>query len=266
MVRGFAIQKRVREHYDRAVELGYEVVGVFLQGSQNYGLDYEGSDIDTKAIVLPSFNDFLLGKSMVSTTYVLENNEHIDIKDIRLMFGNFKKQNINFVEILFTEFYVLNPKYKELYSEIFQHSEKIAHYDNYAAINCMAGMVMEKYKALEHPYPATMDKIEKFGYDPKQLHHILRIDEFMRRFIGGVSYKECLVSMKPDFFVEVKKGYFRLEDARKNAKLYLDLTNKMKDNYREMYAHIVDKEVDDILNDIVLKIIKKYFKELLKED
>ena len=85
------------------------MVGVFLQGSQNYNLQYEDSDIDTKAIILPKFNDFVLNNKPVSTTLILESNEHIDLKDIRLMFECFKKQNINFIEILFTEYYILNP-------------------------------------------------------------------------------------------------------------------------------------------------------------
>jgi hypothetical protein len=47
--------EQVKRHYDEACKLLPEdrIVGVFLQGSQNYGLDYEGSDIDTKCIVLP---------------------------------------------------------------------------------------------------------------------------------------------------------------------------------------------------------------------
>ena len=33
------IMARLQEHYDFLVNKGHEVVGVFLQGSQNYGLD-----------------------------------------------------------------------------------------------------------------------------------------------------------------------------------------------------------------------------------
>ena len=52
------IMNRLSEHYNYAVGQGYEVVCLMLQGSQNYELDvytdeYK-SDIDTKAIVLPS--------------------------------------------------------------------------------------------------------------------------------------------------------------------------------------------------------------------
>lgn len=54
------IYARMAEHLVPVMKSGMEWVGLFLQGSQNYDLDYEGSDIDTKVIVLPSFTDFYL--------------------------------------------------------------------------------------------------------------------------------------------------------------------------------------------------------------
>lgn len=74
------INKRLEQCYKIVEDKGFEIVGIFLQGSQNYELAYENSDIDTKAIVLPKFNDFVLNKHPVSTTLVLDNNEHIDLK------------------------------------------------------------------------------------------------------------------------------------------------------------------------------------------
>ena len=68
-----AVQERVQQHYNRVVSLGYEVVGVFLQGSWNYGLGWEESDVDTKAIILPTFEEIALGRKPVSTTYIMEN-------------------------------------------------------------------------------------------------------------------------------------------------------------------------------------------------
>ena len=96
---------RMQEHLATVQEhFGDAWVGLFLQGSQNYKLDYESSDIDTKAIVLPSFSDFVLTHKPVSTTHVMENDEHVDFKDIRLMFECIRKQNVNFIEILFTPY------------------------------------------------------------------------------------------------------------------------------------------------------------------
>jgi len=161
------IYNRLKSDFDLLVSRKYEVVGVFLQGSQNYDLDYEDSDIDTKAILLPSFNDFLFNRKQISTTLELPpSNEHLDIKDIRLMIENFKKQNINFVEVLFTKYRYMNPKYEKLFKPMFDSRERIARYDEYKTLNSIAGMSMEKFKAMEHPYPTLIHKIEKFGYDP----------------------------------------------------------------------------------------------------
>lgn len=83
------IMARMREHLVPVLEHcrgGW--VGLFLQGSQNYNLDYEGSDIDTKVIMLPSFSDFVLNAKPLSTTHIMENNEHVDFKDIK--YGNFR--------------------------------------------------------------------------------------------------------------------------------------------------------------------------------
>ena len=158
------IMVRMREHLVPVLEHcrgGW--VGLFLQGSQNYNLDYEGSDIDTKAIMLPSFSDFVLNAKPLSTTHIMENNEHVDFKDIRLMFDCIKKQNVNFVEILFTPYSIINPEYADLFQPVLDAREEIARYNNYAGMNCIMGMALEKQKAMEHPYPATMDKIEACG-------------------------------------------------------------------------------------------------------
>ena len=90
------IMEQLNRHYQEALTLFPEdrIVGVFLQGSQNYGLDYEGSDIDTKCIVLPTLEDLIFNRKPVSTTHVLPNEEHLDLKDVRLYFQTFRKQNI----------------------------------------------------------------------------------------------------------------------------------------------------------------------------
>ena len=150
-------------------EFGYEVLFIALQGSQNYGLDlytdeYK-SDIDCMAIILPSFEDFVANKQAVSTTIVLDNNEHINIKDIRLYFELMYKQNPQFLELLFTDYKIVNKKYKQILEPLFRNAEKIASYNLLKLYNGISGMAQEKYKALEHPYPSIINKIEKYGYD-----------------------------------------------------------------------------------------------------
>lgn len=101
------IMNRINEHLDWVKSQGYSWVGIFLQGSQNYKIDDADSDVDTKCIVLPTFEDFVSNRKPVSTTHEMEDNkEHVDLKDIRLMFDCYRKQNINFVETLFTPYFI----------------------------------------------------------------------------------------------------------------------------------------------------------------
>ena len=55
------IMDRVKEHYEEALTLFPEdrIVGIFYQGSGNYGLDTAISDVDTKLVVLPPIEDII---------------------------------------------------------------------------------------------------------------------------------------------------------------------------------------------------------------
>ena len=257
---------RLKSDFDYVTSLGYKVLGVFLQGSQNYHLDYEGSDIDTKAIVIPSFEDFVLNRKPASTTLILPSNEHVDVKDIRLMHECFRKQNINFIEILFTQYKYLNPEYEDLYQPMFDSNERIARYNNYAAVNCIAGMVYEKHKAMEHPYPTLIEKIEKYGYDNKQLHHIIRCEEFLNRYIVGTSYAECLIPTNPQYLVNVKASYiYSLAEAQDIANRCEGRVKKVKQEYVETHPLVIDSEVDKIMNNVLFDVLKHSFKEEINE-
>lgn len=260
------IQKRLREHYDLLKNKGYEIVFMALQGSQNYELDvYDEdymSDVDTKAVVLPNFEDFVYNRHPESQTIVLENNEHIDVKDIRAMFENYKKQNINFIETLFSKYMIINPEYEELVRPLFENRESIAHLNENQAIRCMAGMSMEKLKALKHPYPATVDKIEKFGYDPKQLHHILRINDFIKKYIKGESYEKCLIPNEKEYLIQIKKGILPEAEATDLAIKTDNETKKIK-NENVIEEDKINLEAIKLLDKVKFELLKyKFIKDL----
>lgn len=262
------IMQRVQEHYDYLQQKGYEIVFLALQGSQNYGLDvYDEnymSDIDTKAVVLPSFEDFVYNKQPVSKTVVLENNEHIDVKDVREMFETYKKQNVNYIETLFSKFRIVNDKYKDIVQILFDNAEEIAHINFNQALRCMAGMSKEKLKALTHPYPTIVDKIEKYGYDPKQLHHICRMNDFIKKYAKGMPYKDCLVPDCKDDLINIKKGALQLDIAEQLAVLLdNDTYNVKEENVTEV--DIINQKGIDILNKVKFDLLERKFKEdLLK--
>lgn len=267
------IMRRLREHYEEATTLIPEdrIVGVFLQGSQNYRLDVEGSDVDTKCIIIPTLEDIIFNKKAVSTTHVRENDEHIDLKDIRLMFQTFRKQNMNFIEILFTEYAIINPLYADFWKELTDKAEMVAQYNPHRAVTTMKGIASEKYHALEHRYPSRVEVIDKFGgYDPKQLHHLLRIHDFISRFVEGEAYSKCLYP--DDQMAQSLKAIKQfgcdtgLEGARLLADTYFKEISRIADEFRQSHEDKGNPEVDKLLDDIQRKIIKSSIRRELGEN
>lgn len=264
------IRQKMKKHIEYLLhQTDYEVVYVALQGSQNYGLDeytdnYQ-SDVDTKAIVLPHFRDFVYGKSPVSTTIVLDNNEHIDVKDIRVMFENFRKMNISYIELLYSQWIWINPIYEAEIHELLRHRAAIAALNRNQFIRCIAGMSMEKRKALCHPYPNLIDKIEKYGYDGKQLSHCVRLFEFLERYLCGIPLEECYISTMPQTLMNYKKQLtadgcrtLTKEEAIELCETYDNATKGLKDGSLTEKDEI-NQEAIDFLNSIKYNILKKKF-------
>lgn len=264
------INAKVQQHYKEACLMGNEVFGVFLQGSQNYNLDVYSeqyqSDVDTKVIVLPSFDDFCHGKSPVSTTVERANKEHIDLKDIRIMFETFKKQNVNFVEILFTKYFIVTDKYAKYWRKLRRIAEDLVHCHPSQTLKTMAGMSYEKYKALCHPYPTIKHKIDKYGYDGKQLHHIIRINEFMKNYIAGMPFDKCLTTHDEQTLIlmtEAKLNTIPLADALKLAKELDDENAVMKNQYIDEHGTECDATPYERLEQIKVDVLRQWFKEQL---
>ena len=232
------------------------IVGIFLQGSQNYGLEVEGSDVDTKLIVTPTFDEICFNRKPHSTTHVRENNEHIDFKDVRLMLQTFRKQNLNFVEVLFTEYKWLNPLYESAWQRLIDAREQIAHYNPYQAVKTMKGIALEKYHAMEHEYPSKVDILAKFGYDPKQLHHLLRVEEYLQRYMAGESYESCLRPRDPEYLKSVKLGLYGLDEARRIAAAARDNVVGAADAFCARTLNEGDFQVD-VLLDAVQRVVMK---------
>lgn len=146
-------------------EKGYKVIYIGLYGSQNYNLSDEQSDIDVKAIILPTFQDIIFRK-VTSTTIECENG-NIDVKDLITFYDVIKKGNFSYIEAINTEYSIGDKRIKELL-KVFKPNLK-----------SMLGAMYEKRKALTHEYPSKKIEFEKWGFDPKQYHHICRLYDLL---------------------------------------------------------------------------------------
>lgn len=252
------IMDRVREHYNEALEYFPEdrIVAIVLQGSQNYGLETMYSDVDTKLIVAPTFEDIAMNRQPISTTHIRADNSHTDWKDIRLMLKTFRSCNLNFLEILFSPYSIVNPLYAEEWNRLIQDNELIANYNPCKAIKTMCGIASRKYELMEHESPSHHDDIEKFGYSPKELHHLFRVEEYIERYISGEPYADCLLTNQSDYLKSVKQGCYTLGDARWMAKVAIDHINRMCDDFIAKNDIDVNTDIDYLIDDVQYNIMK----------
>ena len=265
------IRERMMKHWNRALELYPEerIVGLFLQGSQNYHMEDEFSDVDTKLLVIPSLDDIVLNRSPVSTTHILDNDEHMDAKDIRIYWQTMRKGNINFIELMFARVQMVNPLYQEEWEKVLALREDIAFMDKLTSVKAMMGMINEKYFAMEHRYPSRVEIIDKFGgYDPKQLHHLIRVTYFLFGYISGEHTYLDLIKMENvpkdiyEWVRDIKRnGAEDLDHARFLANTYKKLAEDMHSVAKEKFTAGADPEVNAAMNEVLTLILKKSIKK-----
>lgn len=267
--RDTATMDRVKGHLIESLDYfdPNQVVFIALQGSQNYNLQTPNSDVDTKLVVVPSLDNLIFNRKPVSTTHVRRNNEHTDWKDIRLMFNTFRKQNLNFIEILYSPWVLVNNNYKEELIPLFEDRDKIGFYCPVKAVQTMRGIALNKYDAIEKDTPAHKEDLEKFGYSPKELHHLIRIYYFMKNYINGEAYEDCLVPSSDiaEWLIEIKQGNYKLNTARRLADQYRAKIITMSDCYLKDNCVAIFPKGDELLNMVQENVMKKAIKmELAK--
>ena len=261
------IFKRLREDFD-TVELmgknkGFTCIGVFLRGSQNYNLDDEYSDIDSLAIVLPNLDNLIKGYKP-SIEHHNADDSHIDIKDIRYFFDSLKKQNPSYLEMMSTEYYVLDDNWKEMWEEfwntdcptsewgVLSNREAICCYHPYSALQSIYGDMKSKYKNLFHDAPHSHEDIERYGYCLKDFHHLNRMKGVLVKYLSyilqGKVEPEQRVNYKSLMWVEENtQDYHVLMDYKRNGHDFVSV-KIMADTIMKQYGNMVEQTLENWKN------------------
>ena len=256
------IMERLQHDY-AITRAKYEVLGVFLFGSQNYNCQTDTSDIDTKVIVIPTLDEMILGQIKINETIPCGDGE-ITIFDIKHMHDYIKKQNINFLEILFTDYYIINPKYETIWEDMRKHAEKIARLNEFAAVQCINGVFMNKYKKLFHAVPSNAAAIEKYGYDGKALADCIRLYQVLTHYIQKSSYAECL--KLDDFIVDyimsfkTYKHHMTLNEVQEFSSNLKSKMDYSLTEYNNTHEEVLDYNVLKMIDRITVDCCRAYIK------
>ena len=213
---------------------GYYVYCIMLKGSQNYNLSDEESDIDANAILIPKLADI---RSNIKPKFTFPT-------------GEVTCHNIySFAEIVAKG----NPQWSEAVNSKYVLGEPLDMFKKYS-INpsALKGMFMEKVHALDKRYPSRAKYIDKYGWDGKQLHHLIRLydllvkDKIIHEYHG--KDREYMLSIKRHKFPLTKEDSFLLRDE------YVEKFNKIYEEKKTTYIPIpIDYEVIDSI------VMKHYY-------
>ena len=89
---------------------------IVLQGSQNYNLDDDQSDVDVKAFVVPTVEDLLYCRYVENAT-VATDGGLAEVKDIRRFPELLKKANPTYIELLFSKMVWTAPWFKDVWNK-----------------------------------------------------------------------------------------------------------------------------------------------------
>ena len=254
-----------------------DVIFMIAKGSMNYDMmvfteNYQ-SDVDVEVIICPTLDQIIRGDDMIYTTYVMKDNSHVTVRAIRIFKNLLFKQNLAFLELLHSKYFlVVGDNEKELLKELQDMSDEIDKIDQVRFFKALKGMMLEKQKALTHPYPNQKKEIEKYGYARKQFHHIERIYYMMLEMVcENKPYKDVLILHEAtrndllDFKINHydKDGIISLSDYMCNkADKYINLhLEKNRDNFK--VNEITKSKVENIIYTYIkINIYTQIIKEI----
>ena len=241
------VMTRLNKHYTQAIEhYGKEaVLGVFLYGSFNYNTNTPDSDVDTKCILIPDLYHLAIKPYEVKHLHIFPDTEDKDFEvcecmTIMHMVNNWKKQNINFVEVMFTDYCIINPLYKDFWEKHFPLAdrEKVARYDLRQTIHSMVHQ--------------AISTIKKDPEDPKTIMNGLRIARTLDKVLDTKApYKDCIWMAE-----DVREHRYKAPEPS-----FVKLLLSVLESYLEELDYYADKgsfkpAVDRMLEELIMNLIQ----------
>lgn len=220
------------------------LMGVFLRGSQNYGLEGPESDIDCIAIVIPTLDEVAMDKDKISKT-VESPYGLITVQDIRIVFKNLIKQKPNMLEILFTRYAVVPTDYRKFYQMMCDKALDLCRADVQMLMAACLGILKQYCTSIGKDKGNEL--YEHLGYNPKMLANAFRVWSFIKEYCSFRDYRVAMLCCHPQSFFEFKYGVAcnNLDEAR-------DLCNHW---YAESLERVSKYESEHLTKDGVYKDI-----------
>lgn len=224
-------------------------------GSWNYNCADEHSDVDTKAIFIPTLRNIVENRCE-AYTYLLPNEEHADCCDIRNYMKSLIKGNPQFLETLFSNWGDLNTGYyREEIHDLMHMREDIARCNPNNTMRAFLGMADRNYKLCE-----SRGEENHLG---KWVYQLVRIEECMNKYYQGKNFDECLHTDNRDFLLSLKNNEYSKEVLTANAEAFITRCHSHYDSFILMNnkeGKMTQYKIEQIVTQVMRKSIEKFDK------
>lgn len=254
----FKQEKTERTHRD--------IIFKILTGSHNYNLNTPKSDRDYKYFVFPDFDD-LYSCRQYTLNYTSPDEDYA-VYDIRKLPMLLWKANLNFIEVLFSQEFIIPKTYtvywnpaSRLYGFLKDNRQELATMNPTALYNASRGMALEKQKQMLKDSPGRHENYSRFGYDTKSASHAYRILDFLSRLAkNGFDVQKAMYYEDGDparqVILDIKAGKYSLEAFNIMINIKESETEKLKDFFESQKMNTVLYEK---LNEKTKQTVKHYF-------
>lgn len=183
----------VQQHYDYITNKYNErkIFGVFTYGKVNYGFAIREQDIKTAFLYVPSFEEMCIDpiKDNEKEEYIEYNNTRIKKIDARILYTKAIQQDKNIMEGLFSEYSIINPRYKKIFK-------------NHIYINREAIFHCNQKLRIKNAVECGIKSLEQYELNKNidNLFNACRLRIACQLYLEGVSCENC-INLKKDYHI-----------------------------------------------------------------
>jgi len=105
----------------------------------------------------------------------------------------------------------------------------------------------EKAKQMRHPYPAAAEKIEKYGYDGKQTHHMYRLLLMLRAFMESGQFCLAVPQEEKPLLTDLKLNRIALDEAESMITVWRKEMKMMREEIFRRHSVYGSEAAEEIL-------------------
>jgi predicted glycoside hydrolase/deacetylase ChbG (UPF0249 family) len=171
-------------------------------------------------------------------------------KDLRDVFAELYKQNLNFLEVLATPYFYSSHEFSPVFEELRTRSDEVARYYERGFYLCTCGL-----------FNKLNTDFQKGRFDTKKFVFGMYLKDFVDKYYKNYSFNECFLSKDIQFYKTVKSATLTPELERQcmgmwnDTKVQMDKYFENANNMSNAKNEVTRKWMDELLYDYVWKYV-----------